>query len=46
MLKLKSEEDTEPLNSILIDFYLWEYAKNKQGDIQHIPIHNTTTIFY
>lgn len=37
---------TAPFNSIVIDFYLWDYAKAHSKDMDHIPIHKTTTIFY
>lgn len=35
-----------PFNSIVIDFYLWDYAKAHSKDMDHIPIHKTMTIFY
>ena len=33
-------------NAIVIDFYLWDYAKASSAKMEHIPIHKTTTYFY
>eukprot|EP01135_Chromosphaera_perkinsii_P005374 Nk52_evm55s343 gene=Nk52_evmTU55s343 len=38
--------DSFHLNSILIDFYLWDYAKEHQSKMHHLPIHKLRTIFY
>eukprot|EP01116_Phalansterium_solitarium_P024396 TRINITY_DN8937_c0_g1_i1.p1 TRINITY_DN8937_c0_g1~~TRINITY_DN8937_c0_g1_i1.p1 ORF type:complete len:336 (+),score=93.01 TRINITY_DN8937_c0_g1_i1:95-1102(+) len=35
-----------PLNAIVIDFYLWGYAKDHAQKLAHIPIHRTRTTFY
>jgi len=37
---------TEPLNAIMIDFFLWDYAKANSDAMAHIPIHKTSSIFY
>ncbi|KAJ5070226.1 queuosine salvage protein [Anaeramoeba ignava] len=34
------------LNSVLIDFFLYDYAKKHHKEMQHIPIHKTKTWFY
>eukprot|EP01137_Pigoraptor_chileana_P015009 Opistho-2@70372 len=34
------------INAILIDFFLWDTAKQKEGEIAHIPIHRIRSIFY
>ncbi|KAL7751059.1 hypothetical protein RI367_003639 [Sorochytrium milnesiophthora] len=34
------------VNSILIDFFLWDYAKQHADELKNIPIHRTKTIFY
>lgn len=34
------------LNAIIIDFYLWDQAKEKTTELRAIPIHKTETIFY
>ncbi|XP_038054260.1 queuosine salvage protein-like [Patiria miniata] len=34
------------LNSIIIDFYLWDYSKDHWRDMQHVPIHKIRSTFY
>ncbi|EDV22129.1 uncharacterized protein TRIADDRAFT_29087 [Trichoplax adhaerens] len=34
------------VNSIIIDFYLWDYCKEYRSEIDVIPMHKTRTIFY
>lgn len=36
------------INAILIDFFLWDVCKARQGDqtMDAIPIHKVRTIFY
>ncbi|XP_071477292.1 queuosine 5'-phosphate N-glycosylase/hydrolase-like [Diadema antillarum] len=34
------------LNSVIIDFYLWDYCKDHWADMKHIPIHRIRSIFY
>ncbi|XP_053480342.1 queuosine salvage protein [Ictalurus furcatus] len=34
------------INSALIDFYLWPYAKQHHGEMAHVPIHHTRCIYY
>lgn len=41
--KLRPDLD---INAILIDFYLWDIAKENANQIQHIPIHRTRSVFY
>ena len=33
-------------NAILIDFYLWDYAKRNHEEIKDWPIHRIRTLFY
>lgn len=33
-------------NAVLIDFCLWDYAKQYEDKMKHIPIHKTLGIFY
>ena len=35
-----------PFNAIVIDFYLWDYAKASSAKMDHIPIHKPITHFY
>ncbi|KAG7253120.1 LOW QUALITY PROTEIN: hypothetical protein CRUP_034519 [Coryphaenoides rupestris] len=46
--KLVRERDGQPcdINSAVIDFYLWPYAKKHHKEMAHIPIHRTRCIYY
>ncbi|TNN80660.1 UPF0553 protein C9orf64 [Liparis tanakae] len=46
--KLVHERDgqTCDINSAVIDFYLWPYAKRHHKEMAHIPIHHTRCIYY
>lgn len=41
-----SKHPAVPWNAILIDFYLWEFAKHNAGALSPIPIHRTRSCFY
>ena len=43
---LSSGELDAILNSVIIDFYLWDFAKEKLEGITELPSHKTRTIFY
>ncbi|XP_033647354.1 queuosine salvage protein-like isoform X2 [Asterias rubens] len=34
------------LNSIIIDFYLWDYSKDHWQEMKHLPIHRIRSTFY
>ena len=34
------------LNSVIIDFYLWDFAKEKLEGLTDLPCHKTRTVFY
>ena len=36
----------DQINSIVIDYFLWDYAKDHSAEMEHIPIHRTRCIFY
>ncbi|XP_061529333.1 queuosine salvage protein isoform X4 [Phycodurus eques] len=38
--------DSGVINSVLIDFYLWPYAKKHHREMAHIPIHHTRCVYY
>ncbi|XP_070558567.1 queuosine 5'-phosphate N-glycosylase/hydrolase-like [Ptychodera flava] len=38
--------DTEECNSIIVDYFLWDYAQAHRKDMEHIPIHKIRTIYY
>lgn len=50
VLKLMSKDnngDSELMcNSILVDYYLWEYRRNHQKELQDIPFHRVISIYY
>ncbi|TKS78599.1 UPF0553 protein C9orf64 -like protein [Collichthys lucidus] len=48
LCKLVQERDGQKcnVNSAIIDFYLWPYAKKHHKEMAHIPIHHTRCIYY
>ncbi|KAK7933813.1 hypothetical protein WMY93_004709 [Mugilogobius chulae] len=48
LCRLVQERDKQtcPINSVIIDFYLWPYAKQHHQEMAHIPIHHTRCIYY
>ncbi|XP_038161606.1 queuosine salvage protein [Cyprinodon tularosa] len=46
--KLIQERDgaVSSINSAIIDFYLWPFAKQHHKEMAHIPIHHTRCIYY
>lgn len=48
LCKLVQERDgqTCAINSAIIDFYLWPYAKQRHNEMAHIPIHHTRSVYY
>lgn len=36
----------EPLNGVVIDFFLWGYAKEHSKEMEDIPIHKVRSIYY
>ncbi|GFR03039.1 queuosine salvage protein [Trichonephila clavata] len=49
-IKQKQKEgtvpQTVPVNSILVDNFLWEYRRNNAKEMEHIPFHKTRCIYY
>ena len=42
-----SPEELDPIvNSVIIDFYLWDFAKENLEGFTELPCHKTRTIFY
>jgi hypothetical protein len=41
-----TNNSVDPLNSVVIDFFLWGYAKKHSREMEHIPIHRVRGIFY
>lgn len=48
LCKLVQERDSQTcqINSAIIDFYLWPYAKQRHKEMAHIPIHHTRSVYY
>ncbi|XP_034026340.1 queuosine salvage protein isoform X2 [Thalassophryne amazonica] len=48
LCKLVQERDGQTcnINSAVIDFYLWPYAKQHHKEMAHIPIHHTRSVYY
>jgi hypothetical protein len=44
--KIFDAEKKEKVNSIIIDFALWEWAKENSEKLSSIPIHKTRSIYY
>ena len=40
------QPDDKPPNAIMLDFFLWDYAKQHAKELVHIPIHRTRSHFY
>lgn len=45
MITERGIKNTE-VNSILVDFYLWDYAKARSSALKHIPVHRTRSNRY
>lgn len=50
ILESEGEKDPEgeeqPLNGVVIDFFLWGYAKKHSTEMRYIPIHRVRSIYY
>ena len=42
----ESGSGKKAMNAIEIDFFLWDYAKEKSKEMTSVPIHRTRSIFY
>lgn len=43
--RIKEIAPDQPINAILVDFYIWDTAKEIQEQM-NIPIHRTRSIYY
>ncbi|RKP23574.1 UPF0553 protein C9orf64-like protein [Syncephalis pseudoplumigaleata] len=41
-----SSSSLPPINAILLDFYLWDFAKDNAQALCNVPVHRTRSIFY
>ncbi|KAM6170356.1 queuosine 5'-phosphate N-glycosylase/hydrolase [Rhynchocyon petersi] len=48
LLELIGEKDetSSMINSVLLDYYLWDYARDHRADMKRIPFHRTRCIYY
>ncbi|XP_068830526.1 queuosine 5'-phosphate N-glycosylase/hydrolase [Capricornis sumatraensis] len=46
LIEKKGEKTTGEINSILLDYYLWDYARDHREDMKGIPFHHTRCIYY
>ncbi|KAM7241302.1 hypothetical protein CapIbe_007874 [Capra ibex] len=46
LIEKKGEKTTGEINSILLDYYLWDYARDHREDMKGIPFHRTRCIYY
>lgn len=44
LIILRRSIATRKINAIILDFFLWDYAKSK--DLSSIPIHKTRSVYY
>ncbi|XP_076799812.1 queuosine 5'-phosphate N-glycosylase/hydrolase-like [Clavelina lepadiformis] len=42
----KNTKQNTMVNSITVDFYLWDYAKSHRKQMAHLPFHKVRTIYY
>ncbi|XP_057581056.1 Q-nucleotide N-glycosylase 1 isoform X1 [Hippopotamus amphibius kiboko] len=46
LIEKKGEKTSGEINSILLDYYLWDYARDHREDMKGIPFHRTRCIYY
>lgn len=46
LIDRKNEKPNAEINSILLDYYLWDYARDHREDMKGIPFHRTRCIYY
>ncbi|XP_055978500.1 queuosine 5'-phosphate N-glycosylase/hydrolase [Sorex fumeus] len=46
LLDKTGEKASREINSILLDYYLWDYARDHREDMKAIPFHRTRCIYY
>ena len=45
--EMAREEGTDiEINAILVDYFLWEYARDNRGLVDELPFHRCRTIYY
>lgn len=46
LIEKKDEKTSGEINSVLLDYYLWDYARDHRADMKGIPFHHTRCIYY
>lgn len=49
LLELLEERGEKPqceINSILLDYHLWDYARDHRDDLSAVPFHRTRCVYY
>ncbi|XP_006008967.2 queuosine salvage protein isoform X1 [Latimeria chalumnae] len=46
LLAKKGQDLTDEVNAVLIDYYLWDYARDHRREMADIPIHRVRCIYY
>jgi hypothetical protein len=46
LLKNFLKADGIPWNAIMVDYFLWDYAKQHGDLMAHLPIHRTRCVYY
>lgn len=46
LIEKKGEKTSGEINSVLLDYYLWDYARDHREDMKGIPFHHTRCIYY
>lgn len=46
LYKKKGDNMSEKINAVLLDYYLWDYARDHREDMKGIPFHCVRSIYY
>ncbi|XP_061482934.1 queuosine 5'-phosphate N-glycosylase/hydrolase isoform X2 [Rhineura floridana] len=46
LYKKKGKNMSEKINAVLLDYYLWDYARDHREDMKGIPFHRVRCIYY
>ncbi|CAM5114763.1 unnamed protein product [Eretmochelys imbricata] len=46
LYKKKGQNMSERINAVLLDYYLWDYARDHREDMKEIPIHRVRCVYY
>lgn len=46
LYRKKGQDMHEKINAVLLDYYLWDYARDHREDMKDIPFHRVRCIYY